>query len=110
MKIVFMQDNGAAVMSPSQQLVEQVGINAVAEKDVPKGVPFFIVEEKDLPEDMTGWKPKGKPSGHGGDFGAGSENNFLGWTKDGVAITKEMLEAQAADVLAEMAAVEGDAQ
>ncbi len=52
--IIYKQDNGVvAVIVPTQDAIEQHGIQAVAIKDVPAGKPFKIVDAAAIPEDRT---------------------------------------------------------
>jgi hypothetical protein len=54
MKIVYLQDNGRiAVVTPTQWAIDKYGINAVAQKDVPAGVPYKIVADADIPSDRS---------------------------------------------------------
>jgi hypothetical protein len=53
-RIIYNQDNGvAAVIIPTQEALEQHGIQAIALKDVPAGKPFKIVDAADIPADRT---------------------------------------------------------
>jgi hypothetical protein len=50
--IIYKQDNGCiAVVSPTQEALEKYGIQAIAQKDVPVGKKFKIVNASDLPQD-----------------------------------------------------------
>lgn len=61
--IVYLQENGQpAVIYPSSEVAAQLGIQFVALKDVPAGVPFEIIEDG-----------KALETGVGADVGAGSE-------------------------------------
>jgi hypothetical protein len=52
--IIYNQDNGVvAVIIPTQEALEQHGIQAIAIKDVPAGKPFKIVDAADIPSDRT---------------------------------------------------------
>jgi hypothetical protein len=60
--IVYLKENGQpAVVYPSPEVVAQLGIQFVALKDVPAGVPFEIIEDGKVLE-----------TGVGADVGAGS--------------------------------------
>lgn len=51
MKILFPNpDNTVAIMFPCDC---GLSIEEIAKKDVPAGVPYLIVEDSDLPEDMS---------------------------------------------------------
>lgn len=46
-------DGGVAVIIPAPEALAQYGIQAIALKDVPPGVPFKIVDATDIPSDRT---------------------------------------------------------
>ena len=46
-------EGGVAVISPSQEALDLYGIEAIALKDVPAGLPFKIVDVSEIPEDRT---------------------------------------------------------
>ena len=49
--IIFKQDNGVpAVISPTQEALAKYGIQAIAQKDVPHGKPYAIVDAASLPQ------------------------------------------------------------
>jgi hypothetical protein len=49
--IIFKQDNGVpAVISPTQEALATYGIQAIAQKDVPHGKPYAIVDAASLPQ------------------------------------------------------------
>jgi len=67
--IIYPTDGGVAIVHPAPDFVEVHGIEAVAAKDVPDGVPYRIIDVIELPErdqrdawvlDFT------NPDGHGG--------------------------------------------
>jgi hypothetical protein len=47
------EDGGVAVIVPAPEYLETHTIEELAEKDVPAGVPFKIVDVSDIPEDRT---------------------------------------------------------
>jgi hypothetical protein len=50
--IIYKQDNGCiAVVTPTQEALQKYGIAAIAQKDVPAGKKFKIVNASDLPQD-----------------------------------------------------------
>jgi hypothetical protein len=52
--IIYKQDNGvAAIIRPTEEALEQHGIEAIAAKDVPAGKPFKIVDASDIPSDRA---------------------------------------------------------
>jgi hypothetical protein len=51
--IIFKQDNGVpAVISPTQEALAKYGIQAIAQKDVPHGKPYAIVDAASLPQNV----------------------------------------------------------
>lgn len=58
--IVYSQDNGVvAVVRPTAEALEHMTIQQIAEKDVPTGKPFAIVDASDIPTDRSermGWR------------------------------------------------------
>ena len=46
-------EGGVAVLIPSQEALDVYGIEAIAQKDVPDGVPYKIVDVSEIPEDRT---------------------------------------------------------
>jgi hypothetical protein len=53
-RIIFENDNGGvAIIVPSPEAVDLYGIEAIAQKDVPEGKTFYIVDEADIPDDRT---------------------------------------------------------
>lgn len=57
--IIYKQDNGVvAVIYPTQEAIDALGIEAIAAKDVPTGKPYKIIDSADLPADRSqrnGW-------------------------------------------------------
>lgn len=50
--IVYRHRNGTLAMSmPTSKALEQYGIEEIARKDVPYGVPYLLVPAADLPQD-----------------------------------------------------------
>lgn len=53
-KIVFKNiDNSVGIIHPTQEAVDMFGIEAIAKKDVPSGLPYKIVDESEIPSDRT---------------------------------------------------------
>ena len=53
-RIIYKTDEGGiAIIIPTQEALEQYGIQAIAIKDVPAGKPFKIVDAADIPADRT---------------------------------------------------------
>lgn len=54
MRIVFEnQDKTIGILIPTQQALNIYGIEAIAKKDVPAGLPYWIVEDSEIPTDRT---------------------------------------------------------
>jgi hypothetical protein len=53
-RIIYKNDQGGvSVIIPTQEALEQHGIQAIAIKDVPAGKPFKIVDAADIPSDRS---------------------------------------------------------
>ena len=67
------QDNSVSVLIPAQEVLNTVGLQAIAEKDVPHNLPYWIVPTSDIPESRTfreAWEIDesfGEPDGFGGE-------------------------------------------
>ena len=67
-------DNSVGVMIPTQEALKFATVIQVAEKDVPAGLPYWIVEDSVIPKDRTfrsAWEIDenfGKPDGFGGEL------------------------------------------
>lgn len=73
-KIIFKnQDNSIGIITPTQEVLKFATVIQVAEKDVPAGLPYWIVEDLVIPENRTfrsAWEIDenfGKPDGFGGE-------------------------------------------
>lgn len=74
MKIIFKnQDNSIGIITPTDEALSFATIEAIAEKDVPHNLPYWIVEESSFPSDRTfrnAWEideSLGAPHGFGGE-------------------------------------------
>lgn len=86
--IVFRQESGllATVTPTPEALASGFTLDQIARVSVPAGVPFGIVDDTDFPADRTqrmGWEisESDAAAGHGADYGTGSENQIVAWTK-----------------------------
>jgi len=53
-RIIYTQENGVvAVIIPTQEAINLYGIEAIAQKDVPTGKPYKIVDTSDIPTDRS---------------------------------------------------------
>ena len=54
MKIIYKNENGGvSIITPTQEALEQMSIIELAQKDVPTGLPYKIVEDSEIPTDRT---------------------------------------------------------
>jgi hypothetical protein len=79
MRIIYKNtDNSVGVLIPTQEAIsmftnENEALLAIAEKDVPKDLPYWIVEDSVIPTDRTfrnAWEideTLGEPTGFGGE-------------------------------------------
>ena len=51
-KIIFKNPDGSiGIITPTQEALDKFGIDAIAKKDVPSGLPYKIVEDDVIPTD-----------------------------------------------------------
>ena len=74
MKIIFKnQDNSIGVITPTEEALSFATVIQIAEKDCPYNLPYWIVEDSDIPSDRTfrsAWEIDenfGEPTGFGGE-------------------------------------------
>lgn len=92
MKIIVFknQDNSVAILIPAQEVLDAVGIKAIAEKDVPYNLPYWIVEDSVIPTDRTfreAWtvdESLGEPDGFGKESSEFTEEELLMLYEDGI--------------------------
>lgn len=72
MRIIFEnQDKSVGILIPTQECIDLFGIEAIANKDVPEGLPYWIVEDDFIPSDRAfrgAWEideSMGRPNGYG---------------------------------------------
>lgn len=54
MKIIFKNDNGGiSIIHPTNEALDFMTINEIADKDVPTGKPYAIVADSEIPTDRT---------------------------------------------------------
>jgi len=46
-------DGGVSIIIPAPEALEKYGIQAIAEKDVPEGKPYKIIDAAEIPTDRT---------------------------------------------------------
>ena len=73
MRIIYKNtDNSVGVLIPTQEALNFATIEQIAEKDVPKDLPYKIVQDTDIPQDRTyrdawEWDNTIEPDGFGGE-------------------------------------------
>lgn len=54
MKIIYKNENdGVSIIHPTEEALKSLSIQDIAAKDVPKGIPYALVEDTEIPEDRT---------------------------------------------------------
>lgn len=93
--IIYRNDRGGiAVIHPTPEAVAALGIDEIARKDVPAGLPYRIVDVSDLPADRSQralWAVDASDltDGVGADYGVGSARTVVGYDGAGHPITEE---------------------
>jgi len=72
-RIIFKnEDNSIGIIVPAPGIIKKFGVEKLAKKDTPEGLPFWIVEETDIPTDRefrNAWEADedilGPPHGYG---------------------------------------------
>ena len=72
-RIIFEnEDKTIGIIIPTQECIDIFGIEAIAKKDTPQGLPYWIVEDDFIPQDRTfrgAWEideeTMGEPHGYG---------------------------------------------
>ena len=84
------KDNTVANLIPAQEVLATVGIHAIAEKDVPANLPYWIVDASVIPSDRSqrdAWEigaSIGDPHGFGGESSEFTDAQLLEIYKAGV--------------------------
>ena len=90
MKIIFKnKDNSVAILIPAQEVLDIVGLKAIAEKDTPQDLPYWIVSDTDIPSDRTDrnrWilEDMPEPDGFGGVSNEFSDEDLMKLYNQGV--------------------------
>lgn len=90
MRIIYKNtDNTVAVLIPAEDVLATVGIQAIAEKDVPQDLPYWFAEDADIPSDRThrnAWviDELGNPDGFGGTSNEFTDEQLLELYEQGV--------------------------
>lgn len=54
MKIIYKNENGGvSILHPTDEALSFMTIEEIAQKDVPTGLPYKIVEDSEIPTDRT---------------------------------------------------------
>ena len=73
MRIIFENlDKTIGILIPTLECLDLFGIEAVAKKDVPSGLPYWIVEDDFIPQDRTfrgAWETNVETMGEPHDYG-----------------------------------------
>ena len=82
-------DGTVAVIIPSEEVLQTVGLKAVMEKDVPQDLPYWLVMDTDIPSDRTdrnSWilENMPKPDGFGGVSNEFTDEELLALYNSGV--------------------------
>ena len=85
------QTSGINLIIPSPDCF--LSIDQIAQKDVPTGIPYLIINQYDIPKDMRlfdAWEADfTNPHGFGADHGIGSLNAVIGWDQTGKPILQK---------------------
>jgi len=92
--IVFKDESGSVcVITPTDQGLALLGIDGVAKKDVPFGLPYKIMDISEVPADRelrSAWSINSDDltDGFGADYGTGSDNAVVGYAAFGAPIVE----------------------
>jgi len=83
------KDKKVHVLIPSKEVESVVGLKAIAEKDVPKNLPYWIVKKEDIPSDRSNrdfWTLENmpEPDGFGGESNEFTDEQLITLFKKGV--------------------------
>ena len=83
------KDNSVAVLIPTQEVLDTVGIKSISEKDVPQDLPYWLVNDTDIPSDRTDrdrWilEDMPEPDGFGGESNEFTDEELLALYNAGV--------------------------
>ena len=84
------QDNSVSVLIPTQEVLDTVGLQAIAEKDVPQDLPYWLVDASEIPSDRSqrnAWEideSLGTPDGFGGKSNEFTDEQLLALYQQGV--------------------------
>lgn len=52
-KIIYKREDGISILTPAPSVLQKYTMHQIAQKDVPAGKPYKIVDESELPQDRT---------------------------------------------------------
>jgi hypothetical protein len=83
------KDNSVAILVPAQEVLDTVGLKAIAEKDVPQDLPYWLVNDTYIPSDRTDrdrWilEDMPEPDGFGGESNEFTDEQLKELYKRGV--------------------------
>ncbi|MBE0469607.1 MAG: hypothetical protein IBX55_08905 [Methyloprofundus sp.] len=84
------KDNTVAIIIPVEDVLDVVGLAAIAEKDVPQNLPYWFADLSDIPSDRTArdaWEVDetlGEPEGFGGESNEFTDEQLLALYQQGV--------------------------
>ena len=82
------EDNSIGIITPTDEVLKFATLLEVAEKDVPAGLPYWIVSVDDIPESRTfrsAWEideSSGEPDGFGGESNEFDEELLANYYKE----------------------------
>lgn len=89
-RILFRNKDGSVgILIPIDQVLDVLGIRAIAEKDVPANLPYWFISATDIPIDRADreiwiWETTTDPDGFGGDSSEFNNDQLLELYKRGV--------------------------
>ncbi|WP_331773819.1 hypothetical protein [Sulfurospirillum sp. 1612] len=83
------KDESVAILIPAQEVLDIVGLQAIAEKDVPHNLPYWLVSDTDIPTDRTDrdrWvlEDMPEPDGFGGESSEFTDTELQALYRQGV--------------------------
>lgn len=91
--IVYTLDGLLHIVEPTEEALTLIGIEGVARKDVPAGLPYAILDASDLPADKTfraAWEvdEAALVDGAGAQYGAGTSLDVIAYA-EGVRLVRD---------------------
>lgn len=83
-RIIYQKSDGSvSVLVSTPEVIETFGIEKIAEKDVPSGLPYWFANDSDIPTDRSqrdAWEideTMGEPDGFGGESSEFSDDDLM---------------------------------